>query len=77
MHFANKEEIVVALVIRPPSERVDLFQRAAGFPGKTRERMLAMVLPPSFLPRFFQSTCGWNRSFASTPSRVRPSAERQ
>lgn len=41
-HFANKEEIIVALAIETVGKRVDLFRRAAQFIGKSRFRMQAI-----------------------------------
>ncbi len=41
-HFPNKEEIVAALAIESSTRRVALFERAATFPGRTRERMAAI-----------------------------------
>lgn len=41
-HFANKEEVIVALAIETVSKRVELFRSAAQFKGKSRFRMLAI-----------------------------------
>lgn len=41
-HFANKEEVVVALAIRAVEKTQRLFERAARFEGNTRERMCAL-----------------------------------
>ena len=43
-HFASKEDLLVALATRNCLSRVDLFERAARWPGPTRERMLAIAL---------------------------------
>lgn len=43
-HFASKEDLLVALATRNCISRVDLFERAARWPGPTRDRMLAIVL---------------------------------
>jgi len=43
-HFASKEDLLVALATRNSFGRVELFERAAAWPGPTRERMLAVVL---------------------------------
>ncbi len=43
-HFASKEDLLVALATRNSLDRVELFERAATWPGPTRERMLAVVL---------------------------------
>ena len=42
LHFACKEEILMALVNETMERRLDLFQRAAAFPGRSRERMSAL-----------------------------------
>ena len=41
-HFATKEDILLALASRNLAERVRLFEKAAGFEGRTRERILAV-----------------------------------
>lgn len=41
-HFETKEDIVLALASRNLAARVDLFERASAFPGRTRERMVAI-----------------------------------
>lgn len=43
-HFASKEDLLVTLATRNCFNRVDLFERAARWPGPTRERMLAITL---------------------------------
>lgn len=43
-HFASKEDLLVALATRNCMSRVELFERAARWPGPTRERMLAIAL---------------------------------
>ncbi|MFZ5636008.1 MAG: TetR/AcrR family transcriptional regulator [Pseudomonadota bacterium] len=43
-HFASKEDLLVALATRNCLSRVDLFERAARWPGPTRERMVAIAL---------------------------------
>lgn len=43
-HFASKEDLLVALSTRNCMSRVDLYERAARWPGPTRDRMLAVVL---------------------------------
>lgn len=41
-HFANKEEVVTALAIRTMRAQAALFERAAMFRGRPRERMVAI-----------------------------------
>ncbi|MDB2686450.1 TetR/AcrR family transcriptional regulator [Mariniblastus sp.] len=41
-HFANKEEIIVALAIEIVAKRLELFKKAAQFKGASRFRMLAV-----------------------------------
>lgn len=43
-HFASKEDLLVALAMRNCLSRTELYERAARWPGPTRERMLAVVL---------------------------------
>lgn len=43
-HFPSKEDLLVALSTRNCLARMDLFERAAKWPGPTRERMVATVL---------------------------------
>lgn len=43
-HFASKEDLLVALSTRNCLGRVELFERAARWPGPTRERILAIAL---------------------------------
>ncbi|GAA4859127.1 helix-turn-helix domain-containing protein [Luteimonas vadosa] len=78
-HFASKEDLLVALATRNCLSRVDLFRRAALWPGPTRERMLAVALadlmvmrdkPEYFrLTQFVWSDVVWNA--ASPDSRRR------
>ncbi|MGE0710395.1 MAG: TetR/AcrR family transcriptional regulator [Planctomycetota bacterium] len=52
-HFPNKEEVVVALAIETAGVRLGVFERAATFQGKTRERMMAIgVAAEALLTRF-------------------------
>jgi len=41
-HFSCKEEVLVALALQTAARRCALFERAATYPGRPRERMLAM-----------------------------------
>ncbi len=43
-HFASKEDLLVALATRNCMDRVELFERAARWPGPTRERIIALAL---------------------------------
>lgn len=43
-HFTSKEDLLVTLATRNCLSRVELFERAARWPGPTRERMLAIAL---------------------------------
>jgi AcrR family transcriptional regulator len=43
-HFASKEDLLVTLATRNCMSRVELFERAARWPGPTRERMVAIAL---------------------------------
>jgi len=42
--FRNKEEIIIALAIQTMEKRTQMFERAAAFPGRTRERLTAVGL---------------------------------
>lgn len=41
-HFSCKEEIIIALVIETMTKRTSMFERAAKFSGRTRDRILAI-----------------------------------
>ena len=41
-HFRSKEDIIVALINRGMAQRLSMIERAAGFQGRTRERMQAV-----------------------------------
>src|SRR5262245_51842398 len=41
-HYKSKEDVLVALAAQTGERRVELFERAAAFRGKPRERMLAI-----------------------------------
>ena len=41
-HFSCKEDILMALVNQTMERRLDLFQRAAAYPGRSRERITAI-----------------------------------
>ena len=41
-HFRNKEELLLALLQRRKGTMVEMFQRAAAFPGSSRERITAV-----------------------------------
>jgi len=42
LHFSTKEDLVLAVATRILKERADLFERAARFKGRTRERVRAI-----------------------------------
>jgi AcrR family transcriptional regulator len=48
-HFAKKEDLLVALNTRNCLSRVELFERAAAWPGPARERLLAVALADTLL----------------------------
>ena len=50
-HFPNKEEIVAALAIESSERRVALFEKAATFAGRPRERMAAVGLAADLFVR--------------------------
>lgn len=43
-HFASKEDLLVALSTRNCLSRLELFERAARWPGPTRDRVVALAL---------------------------------
>lgn len=43
LHFACKEDLLAAMVLRTMRARIELWQRAAMFEGRTRERIVAMI----------------------------------
>lgn len=57
-HFASKEDLLVTLAARNCLARRELFERAAQWPGPSRERMLAIGIADTFLlaeqPEFFR-----------------------
>ena len=50
-HFETKEDIVLAIVARALEWRTQLFERAARFQGKSRERILAVGIADDVLSR--------------------------
>ena len=42
LHFSTKEDLALAVSTRALRERADLFERASGFQGRSRERMRAI-----------------------------------
>jgi AcrR family transcriptional regulator len=58
-HFSSKEDLVAALAVQSCETRLDLFTRAARYPGTSRERMLALVAADEIFaqryPHYFQS----------------------
>lgn len=42
LHFKTKEDIALAVVTRAQKERADMFERALGFKGRSRERVNAI-----------------------------------
>ncbi|TXH73801.1 MAG: TetR/AcrR family transcriptional regulator [Lysobacteraceae bacterium] len=50
-HFSSKEDLLVALATRNCLNRVDLFERAARWPGPSRERMVATVIADILIVR--------------------------
>jgi len=50
-HFACKEEILIALALQTQEKRMGLFQRAAAFAGRPRERLMAIGLASELFVR--------------------------
>ncbi|MEM1159094.1 MAG: TetR/AcrR family transcriptional regulator [Verrucomicrobiota bacterium] len=71
-HFKSKEDIILAVVIWHLETRVDLFSRAAGFEGRTREKIsgvgmadqiLSHLYPHAFaLDQLVQSPSVWEKA---------------
>ena len=66
-HFDTKEDIVLALGSRHLLERVHLFERAAAFAGRSRERMVAIGMADDVLAEG-ESTPFQVMQMAKTPS---------
>ncbi len=52
-HFQNKEEILIALTIDTMRVRLDLFERATLFQGKSRERLMAIGVAAELFVRLY------------------------
>ncbi len=52
-HFPCKEEIILALAIQTLEQRTDMFQRAAKFVGRSRERMQAIGVACELFSRLY------------------------
>jgi len=50
-HFSTKEDLVTALAVQSMEQRLALFQKALAFPGKPRERVLAVALADELFVR--------------------------
>ena len=53
LHFSCKEEILAALAIQSAEKRIELFERAATFQGRARERMSAVGQADGLFVRLF------------------------
>lgn len=51
-HFSTKEDLIAALSGQSSSVRVELMSRAMKFPGRTRERALALIVADEVFGRF-------------------------
>jgi len=52
-HFPCKEEIIIALAIQTMDRRIDMFHRAAEWPGRPRERITAVGAAAELFVRLF------------------------
>ncbi len=52
-HFSCKEEIILALANASLTDRLALFRRAAAFPGRPRERIVAVGVASEFFVRLY------------------------
>ena len=52
-HFSCKEEVMAALAIEAMGKRIELFERAATFQGRARERMAAIGIADGLFVRFY------------------------
>lgn len=52
-HFCNKEEIMLALAVETSGVRRDMFERAARFTGRTRERLSAIGVASELFVRLY------------------------
>jgi AcrR family transcriptional regulator len=55
-HFRSKEDLIVALAEQSHKQRTSLFQRAAAFPGLSRERCLAVGVAQTLLVTLYPDT---------------------
>lgn len=54
-HFANKEDIILALAVETQKKRTSLFQRASLFQGRSRERLTAVAVAGELFVRLYPS----------------------
>jgi len=58
-HFSTKEDLVAALAVQSTEQRRELFQRARGYRGRSRERMFAMGVADELFarlsPQYYQA----------------------
>jgi AcrR family transcriptional regulator len=52
-HFSSKEDLLGALAIDSHTQRIELFERAAGFEGRPRERMTAIGVADELFVSFY------------------------
>ena len=76
-HFPNKEELVVALAIQTAHKRAEFFERAATFPGRTRERMAAIGEAADLFQRVFPEHMLAEDIACTSSIREKTSPERQ
>lgn len=76
-HFPNKEEVVMALVIETAQRRARLFDRAATFRGKTRERLAAVGVAAEVFIRLYPDHFQSEQVVRPSSLRDKTSPERQ
>ena len=75
-HFPNKEEILAALAIQSAEKRVALFERAATFQGKPRERLAGVGLANELFVRLYPQHFECERMVDSSSIRAKTSENR-
>ena len=76
-HFPNKEDVIAALVIETGDERARIFERAATFRGRSRERMAAIGVAEELFVRLQPMHWESSKMIDSASIRAKTSESRQ
>jgi len=74
-HFASKEDLLVALAGQTARKRTDLFERAATFRGRTRERMMGVGLAYELFVGLYPTHFESEKVIHATSVRAKATAE--